>query len=276
MINLDRRPDRCEEFMHRVNEQHLKFPSFQRFQSIDGLELFQRFPKILDIHLLEYLKHMLVNQLWTDMWMVTEGKEGISRKGEIGCLLSHYALYIQITHDDNLQENDLCLILEDDIHFNDDFTKRVDELLNHLQLNKDIFDNIDVIWVAGRNRKDFIPKNIDNVHLYHQHKSSKLYFRNNITYDRRDDDWYRQTTAYLITKRGARRMIDDLHKRRFVKPIDHCMMEASSVNQYDWYPHIGYSPMNYQTDVQGSGDITPYDICRVILANEYYKEFGKF
>lgn len=88
-------------------------------------------------------------------------------------------------------------------------------------------------------------------------------------------DWYRQTTAYLLSKQGATRLVEQLNKRDFVRPIDHCMIEAN-VKQYDWFPHMGYSPMNYKTDVQGGTEVTPYHVCRIILYNQYKNVYHRY
>lgn len=271
MINLDRRPDRCQEFVERINALNLILPNFQRFSAIDGKDLFGRFPKLFDNEqVVDFLKHALTNQLWTTDWMITEGKEGRWRDGEIGCLLSHYNIFLNMKDDETLQDNDFWLVLEDDIFMNPDFEQQL-KLIGETLVrpsSKVSAQDIDVIWIAGRGRPHFEPSNAYNDTSYHN-VEGQLYIRRGIEKGH-VEDWYRQTTAYLITKRGARRLVEQIRQQDFVRPIDHCMTEAN-VRQYDWFPHLGYSPMDYKTDVQTGEEVTPYSVLRIVLFNQYKK-----
>lgn len=60
-------------------------------------------------------------------------------KGEIGCTLSHLAVFQLIAEDDNIQDDEYALICEDDALFNQDFEKNL-QVLNLL--------NQDIIWVG--------------------------------------------------------------------------------------------------------------------------------
>ncbi|HDL2220282.1 TPA: glycosyltransferase family 25 protein, partial [Mannheimia haemolytica] len=50
-------------------------------------------------------------------------------KGEVGCTLSHLAVYQKIAEDRTIAEDDYCLVCEDDALFADDFQKHLDALL---------------------------------------------------------------------------------------------------------------------------------------------------
>ncbi len=270
MINLDRRPDRCEEFVTRANALHLMFPNFERFPAIDGEKLFEQFPMILDEELLDYVKVMLTDQLWTDNWMITQGKEGIWRAGEIGCLFSHYSVFIKMKNDENLKDDDMVLVMEDDVFMNDDFVLEMEAIGKTLSSLK---ENVDLLWIAGRNLEHYVPRDASSGEVYEK-VADKLYLRKSMNPEYKFD-WCRQTTAYLLTKRGARQLMEILRKRYFVKPIDHAMMD-SDVKQYDWFPHLGYSPMDYKTDVQGGKEVTPYNVLRLVLFNQYKKVLEMF
>lgn len=58
-------------------------------------------------------------------------------KGEIGCTLSHLAIYQKIVDDQCIAENEYALICEDDVLFAEDFNENLTALLNE-KLNADI------------------------------------------------------------------------------------------------------------------------------------------
>lgn len=176
VINLHRRPDRLEDFVKRTNHAKIIFPNFKKFCAIDGKQLFDRFPQLLEEHLLKFLKTMLMEQLWTDNWMITEGKEGRWREGEIGCLLSHYSILMKIVEDEELQDHDMCLVMEDDLFMNSDFNAQMEAMNTLFERNPDIVRDLDVIWIAGRNREHFLPSDKNNPNVYEQ-ISGNLYLR---------------------------------------------------------------------------------------------------
>ena len=211
---------------------------------------------------------MLLNQVWTPNWGNTEGRESAWTEGEIGCLLSHYSLYMKIQHDHLLDDDDFCLILEDDLFPNQDWCVTMSNIGHVLSNHK---KEVDIVWIAGRNQEKFVPNNKDCEDVYHKIEDG-LYHRHCMQPGK--EDWYRQTTAYLISKKGAIKLAEELRNRHFVKPIDHCMIETvhkQHIKQYDWFPHIGYSPKDYKTDVQGGQIITPYQVLRLLLWNHYNK-----
>lgn len=268
MINLDRRSDRCIEFIGRINENRIHFPNFERFSGIDGLELVNRFPKMIDNDMLHYLKTMLMNQIWTPNWEMTEGKESAWRIGEMGCLLSHFKIMKNVVENEELEDNDIVLVMEDDLYFTScDVVKQFCKIGE--SLSKMNMEMLDILWLAGRWKDGFVPIDISNENIY-KPRDDQLYERYPHI-EMNHEEWYRQTTAYMITKRGARRMLDSLRERHFVKPIDHCMMEATNIKQYDWFPHIGYSPKENESDIQKSETITRYHILRLVLFNNYQR-----
>lgn len=50
-------------------------------------------------------------------------------KGEVGCTLSHLAVYQKIAEDTTIENNDYCLVCEDDALFAQDFQKHIEVLL---------------------------------------------------------------------------------------------------------------------------------------------------
>lgn len=274
VINLDRREDRFQEFVDRVNKNGIMFPRMERFPAIDGEKLFDRYPMTLEPDLLKFVKTMVTEQLWTSDWGLTEGKEGLWSAGEMGCLFSHYSILSKIVNDDTLIETDVCLVMEDDLFMNDDFNEEMTRIGNVLSEASFVKDHeIELLWIAGRSDPHFEAKDKDMPGIY-ERITDRLFLRKAMNL-KNTHDWYRQTTGYLLSKTGAQKMMDSLESRYFVKPVDHAMLD-SHVKQFDWFPHLGYSPLDYKTDVQGGRrDITPYNVLRLVLYNQYNHVFRK-
>ena len=101
VINLDRRPDRLEEF----KKNNIGF-SVTRFPAVDGARLKPT----------EQLQHIF------------EGNDYNMRKGMVGCAMSHIQLAILLTKTDL----DFLLILEDDITVVPDFAPKLARLIGRL------------------------------------------------------------------------------------------------------------------------------------------------
>jgi glycosyl transferase family 25 len=113
----------------------------------------------------------------------------------IGCALSHKKLWEQLINDNNANS---YLILEDDIVLDEksvDIIKKLDKL----QIN----ENIDVINLYGQNGLNTI--------------KNKLYRIDDI--DLGFAYYPLTTTAYMITKIGAKKLLEGINKLNF--PIDH-------------------------------------------------------
>jgi GR25 family glycosyltransferase involved in LPS biosynthesis len=151
IINLKRRPDRLEHFLKK--KEYL--PEFEIFEAIDGQQLkldntnnllyFDN--KILENHLIKKIKGLKV--------------------GEIGCFLSHYFIWKKI-----IELNKSCLIFEDDANPCNDFSNKLNNILE-----KGTPDNFDILWIGIRQHhvqnkiynENILPnKNkLVNQHFYH-------------------------------------------------------------------------------------------------------------
>ena len=108
VINLDRRPDRLDAFMHRLSQAggDRLTPRIQRFSAIDGQSL-ELTPEIM---------HMF------------RGSELPLRRSQTACALSHLSLWIELIN----SEHEYYIIFEDDAHFIGDFTSRLGEALGQM------------------------------------------------------------------------------------------------------------------------------------------------
>jgi len=108
VINLDRRSDRLDGFMHRLSlaSGDRLASRTERFSAIDAQDL-EITPEIL---------HMF------------RGSELPLRRSQTACALSHLSLWIELIN----SEHDHYIIFEDDAHFTNDFTSRLGELLGQM------------------------------------------------------------------------------------------------------------------------------------------------
>jgi GR25 family glycosyltransferase involved in LPS biosynthesis len=108
VINLDRRPERLDGFMHRLSlaSGDRLASRTERFSAIDGQD-FEITPEIL---------HMF------------RGSELPLRRSQTACALSHLSLWIELIN----SEHEHYIIFEDDAHFTNDFTSRLGELLGQM------------------------------------------------------------------------------------------------------------------------------------------------
>ena len=108
LINLDRRPDRLDEFMKGlslVSGARLA-TRIERFSAIDGAEL----------DITPEIQHLF------------RGSQLPLRRSTVACSLSHLSLWIELIN----SENDYYIIFEDDVHFTSDFTSRLGEVLGQI------------------------------------------------------------------------------------------------------------------------------------------------
>jgi len=136
-----------------------------------------------------------------------EGNDFNYRKGVIGCALSHYELWIKLLHD---IKNEYYCIFEDDIIFVDDFKVKLEQILN-------IFDG-DFCLLGGGSI------NIPNNNIF----NLKILDRKEKIVD--------CAFGYIITKNGARQMIDYIKTHHIKRAIDslysECFESISVVNEY--------------------------------------------
>jgi len=112
IINLKR----CSEKRERIIERMKDFPeiNYQIFDAIDGQTLTQEY---MDQH-----NYKTLDQ-WTDPFHNRK-----TTKGEIGCTLSHYAVYQMALH----SKYDITFVLEDDAEFSGNFIEKLKTTINRL------------------------------------------------------------------------------------------------------------------------------------------------
>lgn len=113
-------------------------------------------------------------------------------KGEIGCTLSHLAVYQLIADDNTVADNDYCLICEDDALLHPDFQQALDKLLKtDLQA--------DIILVGQSKIESFTHRELEINYPTAFAKNFSQGFKIGYPYK----NYYAGTVAYLVRKSAA-------------------------------------------------------------------------
>ena len=181
LINLDRNKDRLEILSKRAKKLNL---NITRFNAYDGSTIN---PNVLIHKKLLTPNHFL-------------------RKGQIGCALSHYAVWQKIN-------TDIALVLEDDVIIPDDFSQKLKNILQHLP------QKWDLVFLGGCNIKG---KKINQLFI----KPTHNYNRYNLCLH-----------AYLVNKKSIKRL--NKHTIPLYRPIDSQLRDKfNKLNVYYVYPNI--------------------------------------
>lgn len=184
LISLDKDQHRRELFFAQPDTQDFKLFSAINTMNASAETLDKRFDSS---HFLQYYARPVT-------------------KGEIGCSLSHLAVYQQIADDSHIHNDEYCLICEDDAFFHHDFQQNMDKLLSQNP-------SADMILVGQSKIPDFnhieLEINYPTTFSFLQHKIRDCDFV--ICYPYKN--YFAGTVAYLIKKSAAKILLD--------KVIDH-------------------------------------------------------
>lgn len=215
VINLDRRPDRLNDFFERYGSQDVK-----RFSAVDGIQ------KMKTSDFSESEKQLLK----LGGWSLNYGA------GAFGCWASHIKLWEELVD----SKADMFVVFEDDSFFVSDFHEKLDFILSK------VTPEMDVVYFGGRSSEKFVPQKFSS-----EWKPYGDFFVPVKFIAGRDMD--RTTQSYIVTKNGAKKLIKNLYAwtKLPLPPIDHYLNWQRTVFfTLDYFPHISYSPLNYQSDVQ--------------------------
>jgi len=192
---------------------------------------------------------------------IFDGNDYNMKVGAVGCAISHFKMYIELIHSDY----DAFLILEDDIEFGDNFDLKLLHLCNQLK-------NID--W--------------DLVFLGHHHKNlnDTSYKQNKLPIIEKWDVYTSfqnslgGTIGYIITKKGAERVLDFINENRLINCVDTALQKcANTLDVYYSNPHLVFSRCfrngtqeELDTDIQHNFESLSVSIEQKVQDEvEYYK-----
>ena len=126
-------------------------------------------------------------------------------KGEIGCTLSHLAVYRQIVEDQNVTENDYALVCEDDALFNANLSPKTTALLTEKC-------DADIVLIGQSKIAEF-----DDVELEINYPTTFSFLRQtvgDVTVVYPYKSYFAGTVAYLIKKSAARAFLKQLEQEK--------------------------------------------------------------
>lgn len=230
MINLQRRPDRAAEAGRELGSHGIC--GFELIKAVDSRDLVAT----------EEIRRLFF------------GNDFGSRRGVIGCALSHYRLWQHLARDDG--KNEATLILEDDLELTNEFLAKYQRILEAL-------GKLSIPW--------------DIVYLgFNMHEESRDKYRH--IYEKREVPpslhWYRVSEsiggffAYLLHRRGAGKLVDFIANNGIKHGIDYLPRaygNAMGLIQLETRPHLVFSNCCFSvdcgvdTDIQTDWDVLPLD-----------------
>ena len=216
VLNLKRRPDRLIKFF---DSYPYKKDFIEVVEAIDGKLLDRNDDKVL-----EYVKKYF------------EIRKNEPLVGAVGCSFSHEKIWRKIVEDENLDKNDLVAVFEDDCFFSDKIKLVWDNVSNNLPID------LEFLYLGGRFKKHYMTPD--------KSKWDKIF---NFIYKIKDHNLSedRTTHAYIISKLGAKKLLDILDKSGFDIEVDKWLVDKmKNLNCYDIMPHMCWSPLDYNTDIQ--------------------------
>jgi GR25 family glycosyltransferase involved in LPS biosynthesis len=242
VINLTRRPDRWEQFLKNKNQTILKEENFIRFAAFDGFDYENEIKRFgIENHVIfRFMKQIKLSV----------------PKGVLGCLMSHLMLLQEIINNKDIEDNDYVGIYEDDIFYCDNFDKKYNEFK---KINLSNY-NVDFIYLGGRFAKDFDCRYSDDFNLmFEKTDNPNLIKRKQMIY--RNFNWDRCTFSFVIRKSICKKLMEIISTLFVKKEVGIIKFEAidyvytcafNKINMFDFIPHLYYSPVNYNTDIQGN------------------------
>ena len=202
VINLETRPDRWTKF-----EQEAKIENFLNYEKYCGING----NNIKSSH---------------QLYRLFDGNDYNMRAGIVGCALSHIKLYIELIN----SNFDYYCILEDDIQFVPDFNNKLEHVKCQLNKNKDW----DLIYLGHFCKKQYITNLTYNKKSYP--KIEKYNMQESFSKSMGG------TIGYLISKKGANKLLDFINKYGMTNAIDTMQQKSADIlNIFYCSTHLVYS-----------------------------------
>jgi GR25 family glycosyltransferase involved in LPS biosynthesis len=205
IINLERRQDRKQKIIKEMTNAGFNHDAYEFVVATDGSKLE---PTI-------ELKYLF------------RGNDFGSRKGVIGCALTHYGLWKQL-----INSNDAYyFIMEDDFILCPNFKSRFENIIK-----SDVYLNTDTLFLGyhmflnERNKNFMIYNNLSSNENKVEPLNNNLYIGGYF--------------AYFINRNGARKMIEYIEKNGIKHGIDYLNKIIPNLNNYECQPQLVFSQWN--------------------------------
>lgn len=197
LVNLKRRTDRLTEMTKKFKEQGL---TFDVFEAVDGSQI----------------------TLTEAQELMFKDNDFRSKRGVIGCALSHYQLWKELVKSDC----SYYIIIEDDAEFCNNFADKLSHILDHITSKEIIFMGY---LKTKKNKLDFFDTyNVESDTTKIESLKGDLYVGG--------------THCYSITKEGANGLIDFIDMHGIPHGIDYLMAKLQKVVPvYETVPHLAFA-----------------------------------
>ena len=223
VVNLERRPDRKEQTIAKFKEHGIV--DYKFIEAVDGQKL----------------------DVGVDIIELFKGNDYGSRKGFIGCALSHYNLWKQL-----LQSSDeYYYIMEDDVSIEPDYYEKI-KSIDYLKYD---------ILFLGYSMFSSVREKMERVNEFSIGRLSM-------------SQYVGGTFAYSINRTGAKKMIDYIEKNGIKHGIDYLFKIIPELECYESKPQLCFSEWNengnkIDSDIQNMGDT--FDFEKILMDKyEYY------
>ena len=203
-VNLDSRPEKWQFHLDQCEKAQVR--GVKRFPAVVGADC--------DMNS-EYIQKLF---LFTQNFIGPNKNTG----GIVGCALSHYALWQEV-----VENKRPMLVMEDDVTFQARFVDRLGCLLNELKTTPDW----ELVFIGFHNHED----NCDEHKIAHTHLIDSFQPWNLVSYKymikfgtKNDASGLHGggTFGYLLSPRGAQKLVEMVKKCRFYFPVDYQMLEC--------------------------------------------------
>lgn len=229
IVNLERRKDRKEQTIIIFKNSGIDENNYEFVKAIDGRELISESEDV-------------------DLF---EGNDFGSRRGFIGCALTHYNLWKKLIEDKN---HDFYLIMEDDCTLSNNFKEKIEKLKPEMSEKEVIF--------LGYHMFSKDRERLKNVYENDEILIEKL----------KKDLYVGGYYCYSINKVGALKMINYITQNGIKHGIDY-LNKIMDIDSYEVIPQIAFSIWNeggkkIDTDIQNV-----YDNIQIIPKKDFLSNF---
>lgn len=227
VINLKKRPDRLKDFISRYKNGHVNV-----FFGFDGLENYEN---------LNSFQKKLLKSIKKVSYYPEENYPGV-----LGCWVSHYTIWSYLI----TSNHEYFTIFEDDAFFTEDFENKFNFIKENLP------KNVDLLYLGG----NYSPiLEVPTGRAWRElvlSEELKLYTTSEYTNPISDTErnFTRTAHAYVIREDFAKKCLEKMNeiieKEEPLLPVDEFLNDLKfSINYYDLFPQITYSPFKYQSDI---------------------------
>jgi GR25 family glycosyltransferase involved in LPS biosynthesis len=228
LINLKRREDRFENFQKNFEYAN----EVLRFDAVDARQF-------------DYGDSLIIDNLKKAPFKIDK----VIIPGIFACNLSHYKVWETIANNENINDEELCMIFEDDVMFHSFFNEI---------FNVD-YSGVDFIYFGGQNHINIDKAILEN--YWEVSKQSKYLFERKL-FDLKVIEIFDTTEAYAINKRTAKIFIKKFRTELLFKHIDHILEDiknkktsdiADKIKMFNYFPNVCYQASELGTDIWSVG-----------------------